>query len=119
MSERERFERYAQQRFGSDLNTDRGEYIEQEVQDAWETWQARAALDAAAQPAPSTQAAMVDAFGEPRKRYVRLTVDGTHCIDKPENLADNIGDMSPDQYTTSDVYLSERELNDLPEFDGF
>lgn len=78
------------------------------------------APDAApAASSPASHPAMFDAFGNPRKRYVRLTVDGSHCVDKPENLTDNIGDMAPGEYTTADVFLSEREFNDLPEFDGF
>jgi hypothetical protein len=63
--------------------------------------------------------ALFDALGEPRKRYVRITLDGSHCIDRPDAVADVIGDDDPQNYTLTDVYLSEREFDDLPEFDGF
>jgi hypothetical protein len=64
-----------------------------------------------------------DAFGEPRTRYVRVSLDGNHCVMRPQEgdtyLADarQNGDDSP--YDVADVYLSEREFNDLPEHEGF
>jgi hypothetical protein len=64
-----------------------------------------------------------DAFGEPRTRYVRVTLDGNHCVMHPvegdrfiEEARAN-GDESA--YVVADVYLSEREFDDLPEHDGF
>ncbi len=66
---------------------------------------------------------MFDAFGEPRTRYVRVSLDGSHLIMHPSEgdryLKDarDAGDDS--EYTVSDVYLSEREFDDLPEHDGF
>lgn len=78
----------------------------------------------AASPAPEVPSgAMFDAFGDPRTRYVRITLDGSHCIMRPsegDNYIDEArqsGDES--SYVQSDVYLSEREADDLPEFDGF
>lgn len=64
-----------------------------------------------------------DAFGEPRTRYVRVSLGNNHCIMRPSEgdsyLKDarDCGDESP--YTANDVYLSEREFEDLPEHDGF
>jgi hypothetical protein len=64
-----------------------------------------------------------DAFGEKRQRYVRVSLDGNHCVMHPSEgdtyLKDarDCGDDS--QYTVADVYLSEREFEDLPEHDGF
>jgi hypothetical protein len=64
-----------------------------------------------------------DAFGEPRTRYVRVSLDGNHCVMHPsegdrylQDARDN-GDESA--YVVADVYLSEREFDDLPEHDGF
>lgn len=64
-----------------------------------------------------------DAFGEPRTRYVRVSLNGNHCIMYPSEgdcyLKDarDCGDESP--YVVADVWLSEREFEDLPEHDGF
>lgn len=66
---------------------------------------------------------MFDAFGEPRTRYVRVTLDGNHCVmhhsegDRYLKDARDCGDESP--YVVADVYLSEREFDDLPEHYGF
>ncbi len=66
---------------------------------------------------------MFDALGEPRVRYVRVTLDGSHMVTTPRDADDHIeaaqhhGDDSV--YTLTNVYLSEREFEDLPEFDGF
>lgn len=65
----------------------------------------------------------LDAFGEPRTRYVRVSLDGTHCVMHPsegDTYLQNAragGDESP--YVVADVWLSEREFGDLGEFDGF
>lgn len=64
-----------------------------------------------------------DAFGELRKRYVRVSLGGNHCVIPPSDGdryvqdARDAGDESP--YVVSDVWLSEREFDDLPEHDGF
>lgn len=66
---------------------------------------------------------MFDALGEPRTRYVRVSLYGSHCIMRPSEgdtyLQDarDCGDNS--EYTVADVYLSEREFEDLPEHVGF
>lgn len=66
---------------------------------------------------------MFDAFGEPRTRYVRVTLDGAHCVMHPSEgdtyLSDAQQNGDESHYIVSDVYLSEREFEDLPEFDGF
>ena len=84
---------------------------------------------AARQPALATGAdgppglAMFVAFGDPRERYVRVTLDGSHCVmhrsegDRYVQDARAAGDDS--EYVVIDVYLSEREFDDLPEHDGF
>jgi len=64
-----------------------------------------------------------DAFGETRTRYVRVSLGGNHCVMHPSEgdryLQDarDCGDESP--YVVADVYLSEREFEDLAEHDGF
>ena len=66
---------------------------------------------------------MFDALGEPRTRYVRVSLDGSHCVmhpaegDRYVHDAVEAGDESA--YVVRDVYLSEREFDDLPEFDGW
>lgn len=68
---------------------------------------------------------MFDALGEPRTRYVRVTLDGSHCVldaregDRYVADARAAGDDAADRYVVRDVYLSEREFDALPEFDGF
>lgn len=70
-----------------------------------------------------TDGLMFDAFGEPRTRYVRVSLGGNHCVMHPsegdtylKDARDN-GDTSP--YVLADVWLSEREFENLPEHDGF
>jgi len=64
-----------------------------------------------------------DALGEPRTRYVRVSLNGSHCVMHPSEgdayLKDarDAGDES--EYTVRDVWLSEREFDDLPEHNGF
>ena len=66
---------------------------------------------------------MFDALGAPRTRYVRVSLAGNHCVMRPSEgdtyLQDarDCGDDS--EYTVADVWLSEREFEDLPEHDGF
>lgn len=66
-----------------------------------------------------------DALGEPRTRYVRVTLGGSHCVMHPSEgdryLQDarDADDSEADRYVVRDGYLSEREFDDLPEFDGF
>jgi hypothetical protein len=66
-----------------------------------------------------------DAFGEPRTRYVRVTLSRSHCVMHPSEGdcyvedARNAGDPDWERYIVRDVWLSEREFEDLPEHDGF
>jgi len=66
-----------------------------------------------------------DALGEPRTRYVRVTLNGSHFVMHPSDGdcyiedARNAGDPDWERYIVRDVWLSEREFDDLPEFDGF
>jgi len=66
---------------------------------------------------------MFDAFGAPRTRYVRVSLAGNHCIMHPgegDTYLQDARDSGDDsEYTVADVYLSEREFDDLPEHDGF
>ena len=70
-----------------------------------------------------TNGLMFDALGEPRTRHVRVTLDGSHCVmtpvdgDRYVQDARDAGDDSP--YVVAEVWLSEREFEDLPEHDGF
>ena len=66
-----------------------------------------------------------DAFGEPRTRYVRVTLNRSHCVMHPsegdcyvEEARDNL-DPDWERYIVRDVWLSAREFEDLPEHDGF
>ena len=66
---------------------------------------------------------MFDALGEPRTRYVRVSLHGSHCVMHPsegdtylKDAREN-GDESP--YVADNVWLSEREFDNLGEFDGF
>lgn len=59
-----------------------------------------------------------DEKGNERKRRVRITFEGSHCICEPKDVADMLGD-DPSQYTLTDTWLSDAELEALPEFDGF
>jgi hypothetical protein len=66
-----------------------------------------------------------DAFGEQRKRYVRVSLYGNHCIMYPSEGDTYVqeckegGDSDWDKYIVRDVWLSEREFEDLPEHNGF
>ena len=60
-----------------------------------------------------------DALGEPRTRYVRVTLNGSHCVMHPSEgdcyieEARNAGDPDWERYIVRDVWLSEREFEDL------
>lgn len=60
---------------------------------------------------------MFDAFGNQRTRYVRITVDGMHLICEPCEVETNLEGL--ENYTLTDVYLSEQEHEALPEFEGW
>lgn len=66
---------------------------------------------------------MFDALGEPRTRYVRVSLDGSHCVMRASEGDTYIEDAKQNDdhssYVLADIYLSEREFYDLPEFDGF
>jgi hypothetical protein len=66
---------------------------------------------------------MFDALGEPRERYVRVTLDRSHCVMHPSEgdryLADARANGDESNYVIADVWLSEREFDDLPEHEGF
>ena len=64
-----------------------------------------------------------DAFGAPRTRYVRVSLNRSHCVMRPSEgdayLKDARDNGDDSAYVVRDVYLSEREFEDLPEHDGF
>lgn len=63
---------------------------------------------------------MFDYLGNPRKRYTRVSLDGAHLILDDVQLAEHKANATDaDEYTYSDVYLSQEEADALPEFDGF
>lgn len=87
--------------------------------------EAEAAVTEVERQAALINGLMFDAFGEPRRRYVRVTLASSHCIldpiegDRYVQDARDAGDDDADNYVVADVHLSEREFDDLPEFDGF
>lgn len=63
---------------------------------------------------------MFDAFGNRRDLAVRITLDGTHLICRPDEVDDQLdGCDDRSKYTFSDVYLSDEEIERLPEFEGW
>jgi hypothetical protein len=56
-----------------------------------------------------------------RKRYVRLEYDGNVCIVEPDDVDDMIEDHDPDAdpIKQSDVWMTAKEFEDLPEFEGW
>ena len=66
---------------------------------------------------------MFDALGEPCTRHVRVTLGGNHCVMTPVEgdryVQDARGAGDDSLYVVADVWLSEREFEDLPEHDGF
>jgi hypothetical protein len=66
-----------------------------------------------------------DAFGAPRTRYVRVSLSRSHCVMEPSEgdcyvqEARDGGDPDWERYIVTDVYLSRREFEDLPEHNGF
>lgn len=66
------------------------------------------------------EAAMSDAFCGPRTLAVRITLDGAHLICRPEEVDMMLdGEEDRSRYTFSDVYLSDEEIDRLPEFEGW
>lgn len=62
---------------------------------------------------------MWDAFGNPRIRYVRVIFDGSTCVVRPQDVAENLVGLTEGQYELKDVFLSQEEYDLLPEFTGF
>jgi hypothetical protein len=66
---------------------------------------------------------MFDRQGNPRTRYVRISHNGAHMVMTPKEAqcfkeeSEISGDETP--YILTDTYLSAREFEDLPEFEGF
>lgn len=52
-----------------------------------------------------------------KKRFLKLTVDGTSCICEPDEAADMMDD--PTQYTVSEVWMTQKQYDKLPEFEGW
>lgn len=80
--------------------------------EAWQHWSRRA------------HELYIDGMGEPRTRYVRVSLNGSnHCVMHPSEgdayLADAKAAGDESDYTVRDVWLSEREFEDLPEHEGF
>lgn len=89
-------------------------------------WAEATAIRAALKPSPEPAVAeptMFDALGEPRTRYVRVTLGDVDCVMHPSEgdayLKDAKGCGDDGAYVLTNVYISEREFEDLPEFDGF
>lgn len=66
---------------------------------------------------------MFDRLGQPITRYVRVSLEGSHCVMLPSEgdkaVADAIAEGDDSAYKVADVYLSDSEFADLPEFAGF
>jgi hypothetical protein len=62
---------------------------------------------------------LVDAFGNPRTIAKRITLDGTSLICRPDEVKDFIEAEDESAYTITDVYLSDYEIERLPEFEGW
>lgn len=66
---------------------------------------------------------MFDMLGNPRTRYVRISHNGAHMVMTPEEAqcfkeeSEISGDETP--YILTETYLSAREFEDMPEFEGF
>jgi hypothetical protein len=53
------------------------------------------------------------------KRFVRIEYQGTYCICKPDEAQDMIELGFEDEYTVTDVFMTQQEFDALPEFMGF
>lgn len=54
------------------------------------------------------------------RRFVRIEHFGSFCICSPENVGDWIADADdPSEYKITDVWMTQKEFDDLPEFKGF
>jgi hypothetical protein len=65
---------------------------------------------------------MFDAFGSPRVRYVRVVRDGGTCVMTPleaDDYKQTAEHYEDGGYEYVDVYLSEQEFDNLPEFGGW
>lgn len=50
-------------------------------------------------------------------RFLKLTVDGTSCICTPSEAGDMMD--SPDEYTVTEVWMTQAQYDALPEFQGW
>lgn len=51
-------------------------------------------------------------------RLMRIEANGTYCICKPEEVAEFTGE-DPGEYKITEVWMTQAELDALPEFMGF
>lgn len=61
----------------------------------------------------------VDAFGNQRTLAKRITLDGSHLICRPDEVDMILDGEDRSQFTITDLYLSEEEIESLPEFQGW
>lgn len=54
-----------------------------------------------------------------KKRYIRMTIDGTSCICEPREVAVMINDFDGEGATLTEVWMTEAEYEALPEFTGW
>lgn len=54
-----------------------------------------------------------------KKRYVRMTMDGSSCICEPGEAKDMFDGGNMDGCTLTDVWMTEAEWEALPEFSGW
>lgn len=56
-------------------------------------------------------------------RYTKIELDGSYCVMEPREAEAMIADMSVDEqesdYKISDIYMTQEEFENLPEFQGW
>lgn len=61
-----------------------------------------------------------DKEGNPRKRFAKITYEGSWFICRSEESESMIGDVDDrDAYIVEDVFMSQQEYEALPEFVGW
>lgn len=69
---------------------------------------------------PSTEElAAQKAAARDKRRYVKFSCDGSHCIVTPDEADQMAKDGDWGEYQREDVWMTEAEFEALPEFGGF
>lgn len=54
-----------------------------------------------------------------KRRYIRMTMDGASCISEPDEVKDILTGDDMAGCTLTEVWMTQQQYEDLPEFSGW